>query len=46
VAAVFGIAGGEAELLALSFHVGKFTADGAATWLADRGIKPLLFAPN
>jgi len=46
VAAVFGLASGEAELLALSFHVGKFTPDKAATWLAERGFKPLLFVPN
>jgi hypothetical protein len=46
VAAVFGLAIGEAELLALSFHAGKFTPARAATWLAERGFKPLLFVPN
>ena len=45
VAAVFGLAGGEAELVGLCFHAGKFTPDGAATWLAGRGFKPLLFVP-
>ncbi len=46
VAAVFGMTGGEAELLALAFHAGKFTPSRAATWLAGRGFKPLLFIPN
>jgi len=41
VAAVFGVAGGEAELVGLSFHAGKFTPARAATWLAERGFKPL-----
>ena len=46
VAAVFGITGGEAELVGLCFHAGKFTPAEAATWLAGRGFKPLLFVPN
>jgi hypothetical protein len=46
VAAVFGLASGEAELLALSFHAGMFTPHRAATWLAERGFKPLIFVPN
>lgn len=46
VAAVFGLAGGEAELLALCFHAGKSTPARVATWLAERGFKPLLFVPN
>jgi hypothetical protein len=46
VAAVFGITGGEAELVGLCFHAGKFTPAGAATWLAGRGFTPLLFVPN
>jgi len=46
VAAVFGLASGEAELLALSIHAGKFTPEMAATWLAERGFKPLLFVPK
>jgi hypothetical protein len=46
VVAVFGVASGEAELLALFFHAGRFTPDRAATWLAERGFKPLLFVPN
>ena len=40
VAAIFGLASGEAELLALSFHAGKFTSDRAVSWLAGRGFKP------
>ncbi len=28
------------------FHPGKFTPARAATWLAERGFKPLLFVPN
>jgi hypothetical protein len=46
VAGLFGLARGEAELLALTFHAGKFTPARAATWLAGRGFKPLLFLPN
>jgi hypothetical protein len=46
VAAVFGLASGEAELQALSFHAGKFTPVKAETWLAKRGLKPRLFVPN
>jgi hypothetical protein len=46
VAAVFGIAGGEAELVGLCFHAGKFTPAEAATWLAGRGFTPLLLVPN
>jgi hypothetical protein len=46
VAALFGMTGGEAELVGLCFHAGKFTPAEAATWLAERGIKPLLFLPN
>jgi hypothetical protein len=46
VAAVFGITGGEAELVGLCFHAGTFTHAEAATWLAGRGLKPLLFVPN
>jgi hypothetical protein len=46
VAAIFGLASGEAELLALSFHAGKFTPDTAASWLAERDFKPFLFVPN
>jgi hypothetical protein len=46
VAAVFGITGGEAELVGLCFHAGKFAPARAATWLAERGFKPLLFVPN
>ncbi len=46
VAALFGIAGGEAELVGLCFHAGKFTPAEAATWLAGRGFTPLRFVPN
>jgi len=46
VAAVFRLAGGEAELLSLCFHAGTFTPAEAMTWLAERGLKPLLFVPN
>ena len=46
VAALFGITGGEAELVGLCFHAGKFTPDESATWLAGRGFNPLLFVPN
>jgi hypothetical protein len=46
VAAVFGLASREAELLALSFHADKFSPDSAATWLAERGFKPMFFVPT
>jgi hypothetical protein len=46
VAAVFGLAGGEAELLGLCFHAETFTPAAAATWLAERGFTPLLLVPN
>ena len=36
VAAVFGVAGEEAELLSLSFQAGKFTPSQVAAWLAER----------
>jgi hypothetical protein len=45
VAAVFGLAEGEAELLALCFHGERFTPADAANWLAERGFTPLLFIP-
>jgi hypothetical protein len=46
VAAVFGIMDGEAELVSLCFHASEFTPGNAATWLGDRGFKPLLFVPH
>ena len=46
VATVFRLAGGDAELLRLCFHAGKFTPAEAMTWLAERGLKPLLLVPN
>src|SRR4051794_7663584 len=46
VAAVFGLAGGQAELLGLCFDAGQFTPAQAASWLAGRGFAPLLLVPN
>jgi hypothetical protein len=46
VAAVFGLAGPKAELLALCFHVRKFTPAEVAKWLAERGFVPLLCVLN
>ena len=46
VAAVFGLAGAEAQLLALCFQVRKFTRAEVAKWLAERGFVPLLCVPN
>jgi hypothetical protein len=40
VAAVFGLAGEEVELLGLSFHAGKFTTTQVAEWLAERRLTP------
>ena len=42
VAAIFGVAGGEAELLGLCFHARKFTSVEAKTWLSERGFAPLV----
>ncbi len=36
VAAVFGLAGEQAELLCLSFQAGKFTPAQIASWLTER----------
>jgi hypothetical protein len=36
VAALFGLAGDEAELLSLSFQAEKFTPAQVAAWLAER----------
>lgn len=46
VAAVFGVAGGEAELVCLCFHGEEFTPADAKAWLAERGFRPLLIIPN
>jgi len=46
VAGVFGMTGAEAELVGLCFHAGKFTPSRAATWLAERVFKLLLFVPD
>lgn len=46
VAALFGLAGGEAELLGLGFHSRRFTPSQAVHWLAERGFTPLLFVLN
>ncbi len=45
VAAVFGLAEGVAELLALGFHAERFTPTEAANWLVERAIAPLRFIP-
>ena len=45
VAAVFGLAEGETELLALGFHGERFTSTEAAIWLVERGFTPLRFIP-
>jgi hypothetical protein len=41
VAAVFGLAQGEAELLALCFDAGLFTPAEVAQWLVERGFTAL-----
>jgi hypothetical protein len=46
VAAVFGLAGGQADLVSLSFDAGRFTPAEAALWLARRGFAPLLLVPD
>jgi len=46
VAAIFELASGKAELLALCFHGGKFTRARSATWLVQRRFKPLRFVSN
>ncbi len=46
VAAIFGLASGKAELLALCFHAGKLTSARSATWLVQRRFKPLRFVPT
>jgi len=46
VAAVFGLVAAEVELLALCFHVRKFSPAQAAQWLAGRGIAPLIFVSH
>jgi len=40
VAAVFGLAGEQAELLSLSFQAGKFTPAQVTAWLAERRFTP------
>jgi hypothetical protein len=45
VAAVFGLAGAQAELLSLSFHAAKFTPNQVAAWLAERKSTPLADVP-
>lgn len=45
VAGVFGLAEGQAELLALCFHAVRFTPIEAANWLVERKIRPQLFVP-
>jgi hypothetical protein len=43
VSAVFGVQAGEADLHALCFDPGRFTAEQARRWLRDRGFEPRLF---
>ena len=45
VAAVFSLAEGEAELLAICFQAERFTPTEAANWLAERSLTPLLLIP-
>jgi hypothetical protein len=40
VAAVFGVAGEEAELLSLTFRAGNFTPSQVAAWLVERRFTP------
>jgi hypothetical protein len=46
VAAVFGIIGAEAELVALCFRAMTFTTAEVAKWLAERGFVPLHLISN
>jgi hypothetical protein len=46
VAAVFGLAQGEAELQALCFDASLFTPAGVAQWLVERGFTALLLVPH
>jgi hypothetical protein len=46
VAALFGLAGGEAELVGLCFDGGRFTPAQAARWLAGRGFVPRCWPKN
>jgi hypothetical protein len=46
VAAIFGLASGEANLVGLCFDAGQFTPAKAVGWLAGRGFMPLLFVPD
>jgi hypothetical protein len=41
VAAIFGLAGGEAELVGISFSADKFAPSLIAAWLAERRFTPL-----
>jgi hypothetical protein len=43
VAAVFGVRGSSAELLALSFKAGRFSPGEAEQWLLDRRLPVLAF---
>jgi hypothetical protein len=45
IAAVFGLAGDEAELLSLSFQAEKFTPAQVVAWLAERRFTPTVGAP-
>lgn len=46
VAAIFGIAGGEAELLGCCFDAESFTTAEATTWLTERRFATQLFVTN
>jgi hypothetical protein len=46
VAAVFGLSGGQAELLSLSFQAEKFTPAQIAAWLAERRLTPSVDAQS
>jgi hypothetical protein len=46
VAAVFGLAGAEAQLLSLSFHTERFTPSQVAAWLTERRFTPPADVPN
>jgi hypothetical protein len=46
VAAAFGLAGEEVELLGLSFHSEKFSPAQIAAWLAERRLTPSVDAQS
>lgn len=46
VAAIFGLADADAELLGLCFHADKFTPAQAVQWLVERGFALLIIVPD